>query len=39
MIFNLKHKLAKYNFFMTGRFADRKYYYKDVAIDAAMNLF
>lgn len=38
MIFNLKNKLAKEEFFMTGRFADWEYYNMDVAIGAAMDL-
>lgn len=34
----LKKKLATYNFFFTGRFADWEYYNMDVAIGAAMDL-
>ena len=37
-ISNLKDKLAKENFFMTGRFADWEYYNMDAAIGAAMDM-
>jgi protoporphyrinogen oxidase len=38
MIYNLKDKLAKEDFFLTGRFADWEYYNMDVAIGAAIDL-
>jgi len=38
MISNLKNKLGKEDFFLTGRFADWEYYNMDVAIGAAIDL-
>jgi len=38
MIKELKLKLAPYNFFFTGRFADWEYYNMDIAIGAALDL-
>ena len=38
MISSLKDKLGKYNFYLTGRFADWEYYNMDVAIAAAMRV-
>lgn len=37
MIKSMKDDLMRFNFFMTGRFADWEYYNMDVAIAAAMN--
>ena len=38
LIQSLKNKLAPYNIFFTGRFADWEYYNMDVAIGAALDL-
>ena len=38
MIASLKHHLATFGLYLTGRFADWEYYNMDVSIDAAMNI-
>ena len=38
LIQSLKNKLAPYNIYFTGRFADWEYYNMDVAIGAALDL-